>query len=259
MAGQTYERLNVVVVDDKSKKGHLVERLCKNYDAKYIRNPASSPNSQRALVRNIGLWNSTGDIIVFSDMDMILHSDSIERHFLLHKNLENIVLCCQIWNIEKAVDIRRLSFTEEALKAVSKPFIHDESICWSGPENIHRSNNWWAFLSGHCSFKRHDIMRLNGWDPFFEGWGGEDNEMGYRVILNGMNIIYTDYVKAFQIWREVKPEEQYLRSKSVLRNIDYMCRKFPELYNYNKLIERRMEVEDLRLRYEEERGSSRKR
>jgi GT2 family glycosyltransferase len=88
-------------------------------------------------------------------------------------------------------------------------------------------------------------MRLNGWDPWFEGWGGEDNEIGYRIVLNGMDIIYSEDAKAFHIWREITSQERYLRLNSVLRNIEYMCKKFPELANYERLIQRRKEVEEL--------------
>jgi Zn-dependent M32 family carboxypeptidase len=99
-------------------------------------------------------------------------------------------------------------------------------------------------------------MRLNGWDPFFEGWGGEDNEMGYRIVLNGMDIVYTNYVKAFHVWRKLSPEEEYSRFKSVLRNMDYMCKKFPELSSYDRLIMRRTEVEELMGKFEKHNGQA---
>ena len=120
-------------------------------------------------------------------------------------------------------------------------------------ENIQRSTNWWAFLSGYCSFKRRDIMRVNGFDPFFEGWGGADNELGYRVVLNGMDIVYTQNPMAFEIWQDKNLEERY---RSVLTNIDYMCRKFPELRQFEPLVARKREVEDW-LKGHESKGNAR--
>jgi hypothetical protein len=178
-------------------------------------------------------------------MDILLLKTAVERHVRLHRKWGNIVVCSQIWNIQEKVDIRDVELTEEALTAVSQPFIHDPSIQWSNLEKIYRSQNWWAFLSGHCSFKRSDIMRLNGWDPFFRGWGGEDNEMGYRIIRNNLDIIYTNYIKAYHLWKDVSEKEQEARYTSVLANMAYMCRKHPELTKYDRLIERRKEVEAL--------------
>jgi len=117
----------VIVVDDKSKNGQLIESFCNNYSATYLRNTANSSMPQRALARNIGLSHSSGDIIVFSDMD----------------------------------------------------------------------------------------------------------------------IIYSEDAKAFHMWREITSQERYLRLNSVLTNIEYMCKKFPELAQYERLIQRRKEVEEL--------------
>lgn len=242
---QTYDKIETVIVDDKSNNAESIKKICKNYDVKYFRNTSNSRDSQRALARNIGLSRSSGELVVFSDMDIILPLDSIERHVSVHSKYQDIVLCSQIWNLNKDMNLNELTFTEEKLTSISDPFIHDPSIKWSDLENIYQSKNWWAFLSGNCSFKRHDIMRLNGWDPFFEGWGGEDNEMGYRIILNGLEIVYSDYVKAFHIAREVTPSEAFQKEKSVLKNINYMCKKFPELNNYDRLIERRNQVKEL--------------
>lgn len=188
-------------------------------------------------------------------MDIILPKDSIKRHVSIHSKYQNIVVCSQIWNIDPDAKTEKLPFFEKNLKSISKPFIHDPSIRWSNLDDITRSKNWWAFLSGNCSFKRHDIMRLNGWDPFFEGWGGEDNEMGYRIILNGLDIVYSDYVKGFHIYRNMKNTEIVRRYKSVLKNINYMCDKFPELSKFNRLIERREEVQEL-IKKESKKGNS---
>jgi cellulose synthase/poly-beta-1,6-N-acetylglucosamine synthase-like glycosyltransferase len=100
------ERFEVIVVDDKSKNGRLIEDLCNNYSATYLRNTANSSMPQRALARNIGLSNSSGDVVVFSDMDIILPRDAIDRHVSLHRNLENAVVCSQIWNIKRGASIK---------------------------------------------------------------------------------------------------------------------------------------------------------
>lgn len=254
MKEQTYRSLELIVVDDKSRNKGEIERICRKASALYLRNDSRAKVPQRALARNIGLARSTGEIIVFLDQDMILPVDSIEGHVSWHRAEERVAISCQVWNL--TLDrrfLRRSRFTSEELREASQPFIQDSGIVWSRRGSVHRSKNWWAFLSGECSFRRSDVMRLNGWDPFFEGWGGEDNEIGYRIVLNGMDIIYCEDVKAFHVLHEVGPRERYERSVSALKNIEYMCWKFPELSRYDRLIDRRRELEEFRRRYEGER------
>ena len=249
---QTYERIETIVVDDKSPEGEEMLRICGDYSAKYYRNDAKSLEAQAALCRNIGLANSNGDVIVFSDVDMVLAFDSIEKHVALHQGYDKIAVSCQRWDIlGDAQSLNETSrFNEDQLIAISKPYIQDIQIVWSNHENIYRSKNWWAFLSGHSSFKRADIMRLNGWDPFFTGWGGEDNELGYRIILNGLDIIYCEHIKAFHIEHEISDRDRYTRWLSALRNIEYIRRKFPELTNYSRIIDRYRELIELKEGYE---------
>ena len=249
---QTHERIEKIVVDDKSPEKEEIARICEEHSAKYYRNDAKSGEAQAALCRNIGLANSSGDIIVFSDVDMVFPADSIHKHSMIHQRYENIVASCQIWNIRGGIQsLNKISsFTDDQLLTISEPFIQDTQIIWSNLEHIYRSKNWWAFLSGVSSFKRADIMRLNGWDPFFTGWGGEDNELGYRIFLNGLDILYCEYIRGFHIQHEITDQDRYKRCLSTLKNIEYIWRKFPELANYGRILDRYREMIELKKSYE---------
>lgn len=249
---QTYERIEAIVVDDKSPEREEILRICGKHSARYYCNDAKSVESQAAFCRNIGLANSNGDIIVFSDVDIVLPLDSIEKHVTVHQRYDKIAVSCQIWNVKGGVQsLNKISrFSEDQLLTLSEPFIQDAQIVWSNNENVYRSKNWWAFLSGQSSFKRADIMRLNGWDPFLTGWGGEDNELGYRIFLNGLDILYCGHIKGFHIQHDITDQERYNRCLSALKNIEYIWRKFPELASYGRILDRYRELTLLKESYE---------
>jgi predicted glycosyltransferase involved in capsule biosynthesis len=41
-------------------------------------------------------------------------------------------------------------------------------------------------MGGHYSIHRKDIERVNGYDENFEGWGGEDEDLGIRLVKAGI-------------------------------------------------------------------------
>ncbi len=69
---QTYKNIEVVIVD-KFSKGSVVERA-NGYGAKVIAGPYNKP-----AARNIGIMNSSGDILLFADADFIFENTLIEE------------------------------------------------------------------------------------------------------------------------------------------------------------------------------------
>ncbi|MBA7663198.1 hypothetical protein ES703_71237 [subsurface metagenome] len=80
---QTINPFEVIIVDDTPKD--TIKIVCERYESKFekinteckfIRNPRER---SAAIARNVGVENSSGDIILFLDSDVILYPDFIEK------------------------------------------------------------------------------------------------------------------------------------------------------------------------------------
>lgn len=60
-------------------------------------------------------------------------------------------------------------------------------------------------LGCNMSFFRDDFLTINGYDEFFEGWGGEDGDFGRRLTMAGLTKLHLKFAGlAFHLWHEDK-------------------------------------------------------
>lgn len=143
-------------------------------------------NRSRAL--NTGIKLAKGEVIIISDIDLIVERDFIKK-------------------------ISRLSF-----KAQFYTF-----SCYYLPEKI---SNFNLFAStaindevdyvGLCAAKKSDILKINGFDEYFMVWGVEDDDFYERLGNEGLSniAISVNQFKVFHQWhpsgRPRKPDMWYI-------------------------------------------------
>ena len=239
--------MEIILVDDKSPQGSSIQKLAKDYGAAYVRNQSQELERQPALCRNLGFEASTGEVIVFNDADTLLASNALEAHARYHAQNPNAAVSSQVWSIaynKAALDAVQESDVNKS-RALAHAAIHDASISWSEINNPHPSDNWWAFLSAQCSFNRRDFERVGRWDEKYSGWGVEDNDIGYRVCKAGMRILYVSDIPCFHIDHPLTREQYKQKCRTALRNLKYMCKKYPEIEKEERVAHRMKELESL--------------
>ncbi|RXT13986.1 glycosyltransferase family 2 protein [Ammoniphilus sp. CFH 90114] len=264
---QTYPNFEVVIVDDGSQDGtkQWFERKTWDFEVKYIFN---NPNKGRAGARNAGIEAAGGDVILFSDSDMIVERDFIERHANYHRKSKYAVVCGSFWQsvysylyqdfkphtfrlVKSLVQDRpklrkRYSSAKEKLqfkrytrllkeKEVSRmknsPLLHfDTDISrYFAPYGNHPYFFIWVFfVVMNVSVRKKHLRKIGGFDEKFVGYGCEDTDVGYRLWKERLKFIVDPTLRNYH--------QEHVRNMSkqnddLRRNIEYMVNKHqsPEL------------------------------
>lgn len=173
--------------------------------------------------RNKSVAAATGQYIIELDGDVFIHPRLIEDHLALaargcyvkgvrvnlNKELtEDICLARRprpIGLLTRGIETKRLNTLR--VPAVSR-LLADRY-------RRHRS----SALGCNMSFWRDDFLAINGYDEFYEGWGGEDWDLGNRLQRNGVRKRYLKFSGAvFHLWHP----DKYMYNKD--RNFDHLGR-----------------------------------
>jgi GT2 family glycosyltransferase len=166
---------------------------------------APGENTGRSGARNRGVREARGDLILFTDADIIAEPDLLRQHFDFHaKHPGDAVVGCE-------VQVDTLEQYEEYRRDPQKHARHSVQ---------RRTVPWHYFLTGNASARKADLLRVGVFDEDFTGYGHEDLELGYRLQKSGCTLHYNPYAVNYH-WHPVPYEEQcrkmYLAGKSTVR------------------------------------------
>jgi len=162
-------------------------------------------DSGRAGARNRGLQQATGEVVLFTDADIIADPRLVESHALRHQRGtgERAV-------VGNEVQVKSLLEYEEFRR---DPAAHARHR----PGRKHLP--WHYFLTGNASAPRSTLLGVGGFDQAFQGYGHEDLELGYRLKKAGLPIDYAPEAVNYH-WHPVPFPEQcskmYLAGRSTV-------------------------------------------
>lgn len=163
------------------------------------------PNAGRSGARNRGVRTASGELVLFTDADIIADSQLLAQHWDFHQMYpgDAVVGCeVQVDTLEQYETYRQ------------------------DPQRYarHRSDRktvpWHYFLTGNASARKADLLRVGIFDEGFTGYGHEDLELGYRLQRAGCRLHYNARAVNYH-WHPVPFDEQcqkmYLAGKSTVR------------------------------------------
>ena len=161
-------------------------------------------DSGRAGARNRGLENALGEVILFTDADIIADPRLLESHAMRHqRGGPKAVVGCEIQ--VKSLDEYERFRQNPAAHARHKP--------------TRQRLPWHYFLTGNASAPRSVLLEVGGFDQAFQGYGHEDLELGYRIQKAGLRIDYAPEAINYH-WHPVPFPEQcskmYLAGRSTV-------------------------------------------
>ncbi|MBN1909874.1 MAG: glycosyltransferase [Pirellulales bacterium] len=184
-------RFEVVVTDDGStdETPQVVERFARSVSFPVALTTHPHTAFQLARCRNDGAALSTAPYLLFVDGDCVLPPDHLLQHLARRK--PGHASCGYCVRLDETTSRR---FSEEAIRSA-------EFLNWAPASEIRalrrrdRKSRFYRLIrhprkpqltGGDCGIWRADFERVNGFDENFEGWGGEDTDLGRRLRRAGV-------------------------------------------------------------------------
>jgi len=136
------------------------------------------PNSGQAAARNTGVSLAQARVVLFLDNDIVPEPDLLAAHLRWHTQNTSLAVLgdCRIVHEPPA------SLCHLGMWAWWEDLYHRRGLPGRQP-------GYRDFCAGNVSLRREDFLRVGGFDADFRGYGGEDYELGYRLLRAGVRLV----------------------------------------------------------------------
>lgn len=179
------DEFEVIVVDDGSEPSlaPVADRFAGTLPLTYLRH---SPNRGRSVARNRALDAARGDVVLFLDADQSAHPDLLRRHWEFHaaRALRPGVLLGRAVHADwAAVDaVRRGVAPTAGMVGDYRGDVRDPLLAAAHHRRDFTRAPWVYGHTNNASVDRASLLAVGGFDEAMVTWGGEDNELFYRLF-----------------------------------------------------------------------------
>jgi glycosyltransferase involved in cell wall biosynthesis len=224
----------VVISDDGSsaKTVEALQKMIAGYDFPIHHVWQSKKGFRVAAARNNGIRNAGGDYLIFFDGDFLILPGTVKEHTRRAQNGKFVAGNCkylsevqtaEVFNhplLPGGIDNLYMSLPDGNLPKEHRKFSTRTFFIRLRMMSPRKQS-----LGGHFSIYRRDIEKINGYDENFVGWGGEDEDLGIRLVMAG---IYCKsailHARVLHMWHPTELGDATWKQGP---NIDYFKRKRP--------------------------------
>lgn len=157
-----------------------------------------------AMIRNKSVAVSSGDYIIETDGDIIMHRDFIKDHIALSRPNHYVSGGRTYLNRRLSEELcregklRKLNFLSSGIENKREYCIRIPLFSKIFGSSYRRHGNG---LGCNLSFFKKDFAAINGYDERFEGYGYEDTDLESRLKSYGIKKLYAKFSAiAFHLW-----------------------------------------------------------
>jgi glycosyltransferase involved in cell wall biosynthesis len=190
-----------------------------------------------ATARNEGARLATAPVLCFIDTGALPGPDFLRGHLTEHDDTVHVAVIGFMYGYNPISDplkaagdlLETLSPAELIARFGEDPAFADiryKHLLSCGFDLSSRAIPWNQFFSGNCSVRTSDFWDAGGFDESFNGWGGEDVELGLRLYRRGLTFRITR-----DGWLIDYPHERpdiSVMKKQYRDNLDRYVRRTPE-------------------------------
>jgi glycosyltransferase involved in cell wall biosynthesis len=236
LAAQTLPRdeFEVLVCDDGSSDGTraVVESFSDRLDIRYFFQ--EDEGFRAAKARNTGVVNARADVCVFLDCGVLAHSGLLRAHVDTHESADGPIaligyVYCFMVNPdpEGAIEMDRVLDYDDPDGSIAFlrgngrwPDLRDEYYAKYGDDFGGEPAPWSIYWTCNVSASTVQVREVGMFDEAFQGWGGEDADLGYRLHRAGAYFMLNRDAAALHI-----PHERESKQGEG-NNYEYMADKY---------------------------------
>jgi glycosyltransferase involved in cell wall biosynthesis len=228
------DHFEIIVVDDGSKDGskYLVDEYRNIVDISYYY--LEDKGFRLAAARNVGIHFAKYPVTLIFDCGMLASNALLEQHLKIHHDYHNGVVVGMSYGVEefsmanaaslaKVLDENNLNNAFSFLRSTAR--YNDcrfEAFSRVGFDLSNTKTSWVACWGGHISCRTNILRDLNGFDEWFDTWGGEDVELAIRLHIKGCEFLTLQSMEAIHV-PHIRREENNINSSK--ENIKYITGK----------------------------------
>jgi hypothetical protein len=240
LAGQSLLPDELIITDDGSDEDipSKIKNIISSFPFRIMYIKQKHKGFRLAKARNNGIRNAESETIVFCDQDLIYTKDYLKT-FIEHIRYGNFVVAYPIrLNEEQSnrvdeMKIKNYSFadiiTVTQKQKIKSQYRKDKFYYYLNEFNLRKFG---VKLRGGCvCIKKSDLIKINGYDEQYIGWGNEDDDLYKRLFLSGVkgiNPFIKDYPlhlyhEPFHVNSERVNKQYYNEKASMYTNKFFKC------------------------------------
>jgi GT2 family glycosyltransferase len=223
-------RMEVVVSDDGSRDvtADVVDRFARQvpFPVQFITHPRDG--FQLARCRNDGFQATTAPCVLFLDGDCLAPPDHVQEHLaLIRPGVVTSGYCIRLdqptserITVESVLrgEFARIRPTAECRKLA---LMHYKAAFYNLIGHKRKPN----LRGGNVGICRDDFLRVNGLDENFRAWGGEDDDLGWRMRAAGLQIVSVLHrTRTYHLWHPPTPTKVDKHHEQ--HHFEYLYRSF---------------------------------